>query len=58
LKSEGSRDFQQCFYLLTREEWDQFHIRHPELHLSFIVPVGDSTEESERAAYQTQEEKR
>jgi hypothetical protein len=25
---------------LTREEWDQFHCRHCELHLSFLVPTG------------------
>ncbi len=23
---------------LTREEWEQFHCRHAELHLSFLVP--------------------
>jgi hypothetical protein len=24
---------------LTRDEWDQLHCRHAELHLSFLVPV-------------------
>jgi len=24
---------------LTRDEWDQLHCRHSELHLSFLVPV-------------------
>jgi hypothetical protein len=24
---------------MTREEWDQLHFRHAELHLSFIVPA-------------------
>lgn len=39
LKSESKRDFEQCFHLFTREEWDLFHVRHAELHLSFIVPA-------------------
>ncbi len=25
---------------MTREQWDQLHMRHSELHLSFIVPEG------------------
>jgi len=41
LKSESHRDHQQCFHLFTRDEWDRFHIRHAELHLSFIVPIVD-----------------
>ncbi len=41
LKAESQRDFQQCFNLFTHEEWDQFHIRHAELHLSFIVSAED-----------------
>jgi hypothetical protein len=24
---------------LTRDEWDQLHCRHAELHLSFLIPV-------------------
>ena len=24
---------------LTREEWDRFHLRHAEMHLSFVSPV-------------------
>ena len=39
LKSEGQRDWEQCFHAFTREEWDRFHMRHAELHLSYIVPV-------------------
>ncbi|MFN0021307.1 MAG: DUF1569 domain-containing protein [Pirellulaceae bacterium] len=39
LKSESQRDYEQCFHLFTREEWDLFHVRHAELHLSFIVPA-------------------
>lgn len=39
LKSESNRDFEQCFHLFTREEWNLFHVRHAELHLSFIVPA-------------------
>ena len=39
LKSESKRDYEQVFGLFTREEWDQVHVRHAELHLSFSVPV-------------------
>ncbi len=38
LKAEPNRDWEQCFYAFTRDEWDQFHMRHAELHLSFLVP--------------------
>ena len=38
LKAESQRDWEQCFHSFTRSEWDQFHMRHAELHLSFIVP--------------------
>lgn len=38
LKSEPKRHPSPVFGTLTREEWDQFHCRHAELHLSFIVP--------------------
>jgi hypothetical protein len=39
LQAESHRDWEQCFGVFTREEWDQFHMRHADLHLSFIVPV-------------------
>ena len=26
---------------LTAEEWEQFHRRHAEMHMSFIIPAGD-----------------
>jgi hypothetical protein len=39
LKSESERDWEQCFNVFTRDEWDRFHMRHAELHLSYIVPV-------------------
>ena len=46
LKSETQRDWEQCCGLFTREEWDQYHIRHAELHLSFIVPSSSSPTDS------------
>lgn len=39
LKTESHRDWEQCFGVFTREEWDRFHMRYAELHLSYIVPV-------------------
>ncbi|MCA9023557.1 MAG: DUF1569 domain-containing protein [Planctomycetaceae bacterium] len=27
-----------AFGKLTRQEWDQFHLRHAEMHMSFVVP--------------------
>ena len=42
LKAESQRDWEQCFGVFTREEWDRFHMRHAELHLSYIVPVIES----------------
>ena len=44
LKAESKRDFQQCASVFTREEWDQFHMRHAELHLSFLVPADCGTQ--------------
>lgn len=37
LKTEEGRAPHPFFGNLTREEWDQFHLRHAELHMSFIV---------------------
>ena len=42
LKSESQRDWEQCFHSFTRDEWDRFHMRHAELHLSYCVPVLES----------------
>ena len=42
LKEESDRDWEQCFGVFTREEWDQFHVRHAELHLSFIMHVEET----------------
>jgi hypothetical protein len=39
LQSESRRAPHPVFGELTREEWDQVHMRHAELHLSFVVPV-------------------
>lgn len=41
LKAEGERDWAQSFGVFTRDEWDRFHMRHAELHLSYTVPLGD-----------------
>jgi hypothetical protein len=38
LKTEPHRKPHPAFGALTREEWDQLHLRHAELHLSFFVP--------------------
>jgi len=41
LKRETQRHPHPAFGPLTREEWDQLHMRHAELHLSFFVPAQD-----------------
>jgi hypothetical protein len=42
LISESERDWEQCFGVFNRDEWDQFHMRHAELHLSYCVPLADT----------------
>ena len=37
LKREPQRGNHPVAGKLTREEWDQFHLRHAEMHLSFLV---------------------
>ncbi len=39
LQTEERRAINPVVGKLTREEWDQLHCRHAELHLSFLVPV-------------------
>lgn len=38
LKAEPQRHAHPVLGNLTREQWDQLHCRHCELHLSFLVP--------------------
>jgi hypothetical protein len=38
LQTESKREPSPFLGALTREEWDQLHCRHSELHLSFLVP--------------------
>jgi hypothetical protein len=38
MKAEGQRHPHPLLGTLTREQWDQLHCRHCELHLSFLVP--------------------
>ena len=39
LNREPNRAPSPVFGQMTREEWDQLHLRHAELHLSFFVPA-------------------
>jgi hypothetical protein len=39
LKKGTRRSSHPALGQLTREEWDQLHCRHSELHLSFLVPA-------------------
>jgi hypothetical protein len=39
LQSETKREPSPFLGFLTREEWDQLHCRHAELHLSFLTPA-------------------
>ncbi len=36
MKSETDRVMHPAFGQITREEWDQFNLRHCEMHMSFI----------------------
>ncbi|MDZ4686024.1 MAG: DUF1569 domain-containing protein [Planctomycetaceae bacterium] len=36
------RDEAKMFHIFTRDELDQFHMRHAELHLGYIVPIDES----------------
>ncbi|HEY1375761.1 MAG TPA: DUF1569 domain-containing protein [Gemmataceae bacterium] len=38
LKAEEKREPSPFLGPMTRQEWDQLHCRHAELHLSFLVP--------------------
>jgi Protein of unknown function (DUF1569) len=38
LQTESQREPSPFLGSMTREEWDQLHCRHSELHLSFLVP--------------------
>ena len=38
LKAESQRHPHPAFGPMTAEEWEQLHLRHAELHLSFFVP--------------------
>ena len=40
-QNEASRAEHPAFGELTREEWDKFHLRHAELHMSFVKPASD-----------------
>lgn len=39
LKSEPDRHPHPALGPLSREEWDQLHLRHAELHMSFLRPI-------------------
>lgn len=39
LQVEPRRALHPAFGRLSREEWDQFDLRHAEMHMSFLVPI-------------------
>jgi hypothetical protein len=39
-QTEPKRALHPGFGNLSREEWEQFHLRHAELHMSFLQPAG------------------
>lgn len=41
VKTESGRALHPAFGKITREEWDEFHLRHAEMHMSFLVADGD-----------------
>ena len=38
MKAESQRHPSPFLGQMTREQWDQLHCRHSELHLSFLIP--------------------
>lgn len=42
LKTESHREPHPVFGELSNQEWDNFHLRHAEMHMSFAVPVADA----------------
>ncbi len=40
-KNESQRALHPAFGKLTREEWTDFHLRHAEMHMSFLIEDGD-----------------
>lgn len=40
-QTETKREPSPFFGPMTRDEWDQLHCRHAELHLSFLVPADE-----------------
>ncbi len=47
LDETSHREPHPAFGPLSVEEWNQFHCRHAELHLSFILPEADPTQAPE-----------
>jgi len=43
LQNESKREASPFLGAMTREEWDQLHCRHAELHLSFLLPESVAT---------------
>jgi hypothetical protein len=39
VKTETRRSFHPAFGAIDCREWDQFNLRHAEMHMSFIVPA-------------------
>jgi len=52
LKTEPTRNPSPVFGTLTAQQWDQFHRRHAELHLSFLKPAPKSAPDTADAAMQ------
>lgn len=49
LKTETKRGAHPVIGRLNAAEWDQFHLRHAEMHLGFIVPEADKHQANERS---------
>ena len=41
-KQESVRALHPGFGKFTNEEWENFHLRHAEMHMSFLVPPSDA----------------
>ncbi len=43
LQQEDKRAHHPVFGKMSKDEWTQLHLRHAELHLSFVFPAADSS---------------
>lgn len=51
LRAETDRAEHPLLGRLTADEWEQFHLRHAELHMSFLLPMIDTVGSAQATGY-------